>query len=57
MQIRADEITRILRDQLQGFEKNIQVDEVGTESLCVGIHVSCTNGVPHIGKMVGIRVP
>ena len=30
MQIRADEITRILRDQLQGFEKAIQVDEVGT---------------------------
>jgi F-type H+-transporting ATPase subunit alpha len=30
MQIRADEITKILRDQLEGFDKGIDVDEVGT---------------------------
>ena len=29
-QIRADEITELLRQQIQNFEQRIQVDEVGT---------------------------
>ena len=29
-QIRADEITELLRQQIENFEQRIQVDEVGT---------------------------
>jgi len=29
-QIKADEITQILREQIENFESRIQVDEVGT---------------------------
>ncbi|MEE8111644.1 MAG: F0F1 ATP synthase subunit alpha, partial [Acidobacteriota bacterium] len=47
MQIRADEITRILRDQLQGFEKAIQVDEVGT-IVSVGDRIARLHGLEKV---------
>jgi len=40
MEIRADEITRILREQLGGFTADIDVTEVGTVLSVTESHVS-----------------
>jgi F-type H+-transporting ATPase subunit alpha len=53
MQIRADEITKILRDQLEGFDKGINVDEVGTV-ISVGDGIARLHGLEKVmsGEML-----
>ena len=46
MEIRADEITRILREQLGGFTTDIDVAEVGTV-LSVGDGIARIHGLEH----------
>ena len=56
MEIRADEITRILREQLGGFTADIDVAEVGTV-LSVGDGIARIHGLEQLHGRGAARVP
>src|ERR1700732_1777978 len=53
-QIRADEITELLRQQIENFEQRIQVDEVGTV-ISLGDGIARVHGLDKVmaGELIG----
>src|SRR6202163_2987439 len=50
-QIRADEITELLRQQIENFEQRIQVDEVGTV-ISLGDGIARVHGLDKVGAVL-----